>query len=141
MKRLIYILILLLSGIAPAAGEPAKVKIEGLAQVRYRVVGRQVRTSTEIAAVANYSYDEIPVRLSLVLSRSRFIRGQSVEGITAAAAAHTLPARGLVSDIRFAGETRAPRGRYRVMILVMDAADRILTGMNFRGRIRVRRRR
>jgi len=119
-----------------ASAQAPGIQFQGVSRARFAVKGSAVKSKVSIPGIVNLYYQDIPVKIVLVLSKKKYQVGRSVQGYPAASTQGVLPARTHVTNINFAGRTALPAGKYKAMVLVVGPYG-ILTGLNFKGTLKI----
>jgi hypothetical protein len=121
------------------ASAQAQVSFEGKASFKILWRGAQMQSSAHVDRVSNYTYTDYPnARVVLVLSKKAYKPRSAVRGYTIAATnPGFLPARTYVDNVNLSGATRTVKGKFRVLLLVVDGNNQILTGATFKKQAKI----
>lgn len=117
-----------------AAQAELPVTFGGLARMSVSVRAGTARGSAQVDQVINSSFSSFSgVRVVLVLSTRKYAIGRDLRGTTVASTTlGAFPARSYFTDVKINGSSRfTKRGKFKVVIVVVDNSNRILSAINF----------
>lgn len=141
LKRIIILAIIAVVSTA-ARESSAQIVMDGALQYRMTKPygASNWTTAATVGRITNYDYQDYnSVQAKLVLASKPYVKGKSFKAYIVSSSNRTdIPARTYLSNLQLSGYTSLPRGKWRVIMVLVNSKNQVLHGRTFPKAVSVR---